>query len=125
MIHRILAADAATCGLMGLVLTAAPAGLSELLGLPRDLLLYAGLSLYPIALFMTILARQAQPWAFGVSLVVAGNLAWVAASAAVFAFTSPNMLGAAFMVLQAAVVGLFASLEHAHRPRRAAATAAA
>lgn len=123
MINRILAADAATCALMGLALTAAPGGFADLLGLPEPLLFTAGAALIPIALFMATLARQARPWAAGVALVVAGNLGWVAASAALFAFVTPNMLGTAFVVLQAAVVALFAAAEYSHRPRRAAAAA--
>lgn len=120
MINKVLAADAVTCTLMGVLLTCLAPGLAELLLLPESLLFYAGVALLPIALFMAVLSMQAVPSLAGVWLVIIGNAAWVAASVAVLALTAPNALGVAFVVLQAAVVAAMAAAEWATRPRRVA-----
>lgn len=118
-INRIILLDAATCAIMGVVLVAASAVLSTLLGLPENLLYYAGLVLLPIAAFMAIVARQSTPPSAGVWLIVIGNIAWVIASIAVLTIFSPNGLGSAFVLLQAAVVSIFALAEYTNRPRLA------
>jgi hypothetical protein len=110
-INKILDFDALTCAAMGVVLTSSATTLAPLLALPRDLLFYAGGVLFPIALFMAVLARQARPWVSGVWLVVLGNAAWVVGSLAVLVAAAPNALGAAFLVLQALVVALLALAE--------------
>lgn len=109
--NKILAFDALTCALMGVVLTLSAGALAPLLALPRDLLFYAGCVLLPIAIFMAVLARQDRPWAAGVWLVIAGNAAWVLASLAVLLLTDPNMLGAGFLAGQALVVAVLALAE--------------
>lgn len=110
-INKILAFDALTCALMGVVLTLSAGALAPLLALPHDLLFYAGCVLFPIAIFMAVLARQDQPWAIGVWLVILGNAAWVLASLAVLLLVAPNMLGAGFLVAQALVVAVLAFAE--------------
>lgn len=123
-INRILALDALTCGLMGIVLVVAGAQLSALLALPPDLLFYAGWLLLPIALFMAVLGRQATPWRAGVWLVILGNCAWVLASMVALLLAGPNMLGALFLGFQALVVAVLAMAEFkaaARRPLRKAA----
>ncbi|GGA62686.1 hypothetical protein [Pelagibacterium lentulum] len=122
-LKNILALDAATCALMGIALAAAAPTLSPLLTLPQDLLFYAGLLLLPIAGFMAILARQAQPWSTGVWLVILGNAAWVLASIVVLATTGPNMLGAVFLTFQAGVVAMLALAEFKAVARRRASIA--
>lgn len=110
-LNKILAFDALTCALMGILLLALAGWLSALLALPQDLLFYAGGLLLPIAAFMAVLSRQATPWAPGVWLVVIGNFAWVAASLAVLPLTSPNLLGTLFVLAQAVVVAALAVAE--------------
>ncbi|MEO4001764.1 hypothetical protein [Mesorhizobium sp. CAU 1732] len=110
-INKILAFDALTCALMAIVLALSAGALAPLLSLPRDLLFYAGCVLFPIAIFMAVLARQDRPWAAGVWLVIAGNAAWGLASLAVLLLTAPNMLGAGFLVAQALVVAVLALAE--------------
>lgn len=112
-LNKILALDALICALMGIVLVAFAGGLSVLLALPQDVLLYAGLLLFPVAAFMAVLSRQASPWTAGLWLVVLGNLGWVLASLAVLLLTTPNLLGIAFVLLQAVVVALLATVEFA------------
>ncbi|MGH0248871.1 hypothetical protein NKY46_23575 [Sinorhizobium meliloti] len=106
-INKILAFDALTCVLMGIVLTL----WATALALPRDLLFYAGCVLFPIAIFMAVLARQDRPRSAGVWLVIAGNAAWVLASLAVLLLADPNRWGVGFLVAQALIVALLALAE--------------
>ncbi|MDI6029380.1 hypothetical protein QBK99_24800 [Corticibacterium sp. UT-5YL-CI-8] len=124
-INKILAFDALTCALMGIVLALSATVLAPLLALPHDLLFYAGCLLFPIAIFMAVMARQGQPWAVGVWLVIAGNAAWVLASVAVLLLTAPNMLGGGFLVAQALVVALLALAEFKAVGQKTASVAAA
>ncbi|AKU98415.1 hypothetical protein AKJ09_05079 [Labilithrix luteola] len=111
-LRRVLAVDAATCAGMGALLTAATRPLAGLLGLPSDLLFWSGVSLFPIAVLMgRIATRPAMPRA-GVGFVIAGNVGWVVGSAVVLFATSPSALGYAFVLAQAAVVGILAELEY-------------
>ncbi|RWI72149.1 hypothetical protein [Mesorhizobium sp.] len=109
--NKILALDALTCALMGIVLMLSATTLAPLLSLPRDLLFYAGCLLVPIAIFMAVLARQSQPWGTGVWLVILGNAAWVLASLAALILTGPNTLGVGFLLAQALVVAVLALAE--------------
>lgn len=121
-LNRILALDALTCALMGIVLILSASALSSLLALPHGLLFFAGCALLPIAIFMAALSRQPSPWPAGVRLVVLGNAAWVLASLAVLVIADPNPLGAGFLLAQAVVVALLAMAEStaARRPARIA-----
>lgn len=110
-INKILAFDALTCTLMGIILTLSSATLAPLLALPQNLLFYAGCALFPIAIFMAVLACQSHPWGAGVWLVILGNAGWVLASLAVLIGTSPNALGVGFVIAQALVVALLALAE--------------
>lgn len=122
-LNKILALDAATCALMGLALVVSASPLSALLALPQDLLFYAGCLLFPIAVFMAVLARQPRPWTVGVRIVILGNAVWVLASLVVLLATGPNALGAGFLVAQALVVTLLALAEFNSLGRHAAGVA--
>jgi len=112
-LRRVLYADTATCIATGALLTLDAAPLSPLLGLPAALLLYSGLSLFPIAAFMLWVATRRDIPRPGAWLVVIGNAAWVIGSVAVLAGLSPTTLGYAFVIAQAVVVALLAELEYA------------
>jgi len=112
-LRRVLYADTATCIATGALLTLDAAPLSPLLGLPAALLLYSGLSLFPIAAFMLWVATRRDIPHPGAWLVVIGNAAWVIGSVAVLAGLSPTTLGYAFVIAQAVVVALLAELEYA------------
>jgi len=118
MINRLLAVDAATCVLMGAALLVATSGLAALLQLPHDLLFWSGLALFPIALCMALLSRQARPSTAGMWLVVLGNAAWVAGSLLVILVTRPNGLGVGFILLQGGVVSILTLLELNAMPSR-------
>lgn len=119
-LNRILALDALTCALMGVLLVLLAPMLAGLLGLPHDLLLYAGWLLFPIAAFMGVLAWQVAPPAAGVWLVVIGNVAWIVASLVVLVAAGPNFLGSVFLIVQAAVVAVLSLAEFAARSRQMA-----
>ncbi len=69
--------------------------LALLLALPHAALFNGGCLLFPIAIFMAVLARQSQPRVAGP--VIAGNVAWVLDSLAVLILTEPNTLGVGFL----------------------------
>ncbi len=122
-LQSILAFDAATCAVMGVLLVFASGAISGVTLIPSSLLFWAGLVLLPIAGFMVFFARAAiaPPWA--VQMIVLGNVFWVLGSVAlpVLGLFSPNAFGWIFILAQAAVVAIFAGIEWSARPRLAAA----
>ena len=126
-LRGLLGLDAVTCLAMGCLLLVAASLLAPPLGLPQDLLFYAGLVLLPIATFMLAVAVPPAPPAAGVFVVVAGNWLWVAASIALplFGLVSPTGLGYAFLGVQAVAVTVLALAEQRAMARMSASTAAA
>jgi hypothetical protein len=112
-LRPVLFADAATCLASGLLMSAGASLLSELLGLPRALLLESGLVLFPIAAFIAGVGARASGSSLAVAAVAAGNLAWVLGSLWVMAGGqfAPNLWGMIFVGAQALVVLGFAMLE--------------
>jgi hypothetical protein len=113
-LRTVLAVDAATCGVMGLVLIIGAGFIAGLTGLPAALLLYAGIALLPIAAFMAIVASRPTPPAAGVWLIVLGNIGWIAASVLLIlsGWVAPNALGHAFVLVQALIVAGLSWLEY-------------
>ena len=111
-VRRVLLLDAATCAGMGLALALLAAPLEPWLGLPAEVLLYAGIALLPIAAFMAWVASRERVPAAGVWLVILGNAAWVLGSLALFLAVSPTALGYAFVIAQALVVVALAEMEY-------------
>lgn len=109
----LLKLDAATCGVMGLVLVTGAAPLAGLTALPEGLLFWAGTLLCPIALFMlaSALCRPVPLWA--AVFIIAGNGLWVAASLALplAGLVAPNLLGWALLVVQAGAIMVLLVLE--------------
>jgi hypothetical protein len=89
------------------------APIAEVTQISAGLLFWAGASLIPIAAFMAISSRTTPVPGWAATLVVLGNLLWVAAS--IFLPTAgliaPNPLGGAFLVGQAGVVAILVKLE--------------
>ncbi|HEX8222728.1 MAG TPA: hypothetical protein VF605_02800 [Allosphingosinicella sp.] len=114
-LRRILALDAASCALLGLLLSLDAAALSPLFGLGERLLLGAGLLLLPLAAFIGWLATRPSPPRPLVWLVIVGNVAWTAESFLLIATESGRItaLGTAFVAGQAAAVLVVALLEYA------------
>lgn len=109
----VLFADAATCAACGLLLSSGGETLQNLLGLPANLMLYAGLSLFPFAGFLIYAATRKSVSKTAIWLIVAVNLIWTVDSFLLLAsgYVAPTAFGSAFVVLQALGVFVFAGLE--------------
>lgn len=106
-------ADAVISGATGLLMLAGAGLLAGLLGVPAPVMRYAGLMLLPFSAMVLYLARSPQLSAGGVRIVIALNVAWVAASILVLVagWIEPTTLGLAFVIFQAAVVAGFAEMQ--------------
>ncbi len=132
LLRTALRLDAAASGAMGALLALGAGPLAGPLGLPEPLLREAGLLLVPFAAAVAYLGRRAPVPRAAAAAVVAVNLGWVAASAALLALpaVAPSALGTAFVVAQALAVLGFAEaqwvgLRRGARAARAAGPAAA
>jgi len=110
-LRRVLALDALTCTAAGAVMALGAQPLSGWTGLPAPLLLGAGAILFPIAALFGWMSQRRQLAPGLVWLAVLGNAGWVLASLAVLPLTGPTPFGYAFVLAQAAVVAVLASLE--------------
>jgi hypothetical protein len=110
-LRAVLIADAATCVATGTLMSLGATALAGLTRLPETLLFGAGLSLFPIAAFIGLVASR--PSAAGVWIVILGNAGWVVGSLLVLApgGIAPNALGTAFVIVQAIAVAALAELE--------------
>lgn len=113
LLRRALFAD----GLVG-VATAAQLllladWLSNLLALPRELLIGAALVLLPLAAFLLWLSLRESMARAAVYTVIGLNALWVVLSLLVLlsGWFTPNLLGYAFVIVQAVVVLVFIELE--------------
>jgi hypothetical protein len=124
-LRRALLADAVVSGAMALLLTFGAGVLTSLLGLPETLLLESGLFLIAYAAFVGFLGSRAAMPKMLVLLVIVGNAAWTLASVSLLlsGTVSPNLLGVAFVVMQAIAVGVFAELQFIGLRKSAAAMA--
>lgn len=113
-LRRILQADAVLCVVSGLLLSGGSSLLGPLLNIPNSLLFYSGLILFPNALFIGVTAQRPSISRAAVWTIVAVNTIWVLESIAILllGWVTPNALGMIFIVFQALVVAIFASLEY-------------
>ena len=109
----VLLADAATCLACGLLLTAGRSFLPDLLGLPADLMSYAGVSLFPFAAFLIYAATRKSTSKTMIWATIGLNLLWTIDSFLILltGYVSPTTIGYIFIVCQAIGVLLFADLE--------------
>jgi hypothetical protein len=114
LLRRVLLTDAACSAGMGVALLTLAPTLAGLFNLPAGLVSEAGAVLLPFAAFVGYLATREQPARIGVWAVIALNIVWTVDSILLlFAdWVEPNALGYAFIIGQAAAVGLFAELEY-------------
>ena len=120
-----LLADAVASGATGLMMLAGADLLTGLLGLPVAVMREAGLLLVPYVAFVAFVGtRQAVPHG-AVKAIIALNVAWVAGSIGLLmsGTVAPTVLGYAFVIFQAVVVGVFAELQFIGLRRDQAATA--
>ena len=113
LLRLALIADAVASGATGLLMFAGAGLLTGLLGLPEELLRYAGLVLLPFAAFVAFIGTRGDIPRSAAGAIVVVNFAWVAASVAllVSGTVAPTMLGYAFVLAQALAVGVLAELQ--------------
>lgn len=110
-INRVMGFDALTCLGASVVMTFGAGPLAPLTGLPEQLLTFAGIALFPIALLFGTMALMASIPQALLWLAVIGNAAWVAASLAVMALFPATPFGYVFVGAQAGVVLVLTLLE--------------
>ena len=113
-LRRAIQADAVFSGVSALLLTFAGGALAPWLNLPEALLRETGLFLIAYAALVGWLGtRQSMPKPL-VVIVIAGNAAWTLASIALLfsGAVTPNLLGEAFVAIQAIPVGALAELQY-------------
>ncbi|WP_019172201.1 hypothetical protein [Pseudaminobacter salicylatoxidans] len=112
-LRNALLLDAVASGATALLAIVGAPLLAPLLGLPQDLLFWAGVVLVPFVAFLLITARRQAVARLALIDIIGINALWVAASLGllVSGFVSPNALGVAFVVVQAVAVALFAELQ--------------
>ena len=113
-LRRAIQADAIFSGVSALLLTVGAGALAPLLDLPEALLRETGLFLIAYAALVGWLGtRQSMPKAL-VVIVIAANAAWTFASIALLfsGAVTPNLLGEAFVAMQAIAVGALAELQY-------------
>ena len=114
LLRRAILADASFSGVAALLLTFGAGTLATLLNLPEELLRESGLFLIAYtALVGWLGVREAMPKAL-VVIVITGNAAWTIASISLLfsSAVTPNLLGEAFVAMQAIVTGVFAELQY-------------
>jgi len=113
-LRRVLLADAVVSGATGVLLALGGGLIESYTGLPLTLLRYAGLSLLPFAAIVGWLAARESIPAPAVWAVIAYNALWVIDSIALLlsGWAAPTALGYAFVIAQAAAVGLLAELQY-------------
>jgi hypothetical protein len=113
-LRRSILADAIFSGISALLLTFGGGALAPLLNLPEALLRETGLFLIPYATLVGWLGTRSSMPKVLVAIVIAGNAAWTLASVALLfsGAVTPNLLGDAFVVMQAIAVGAFAELQY-------------
>jgi hypothetical protein len=113
-LRRAILADAIFSGASAVLLTLGAGELAPWLSLPEALLRETGLFLIAYAALVGWLGtRQAMAKPL-VVIVIAGNAVWTLASISLLfsGAVTPNLLGEAFVVAQAIVVGTLAELQY-------------
>lgn len=112
-LRRALQIDAIFSGAAALMLVFGAGFLASLLNLPETFLRNTGLVLLAFTLGVGYLASREMMSKAAVWAVIAINAVWTIDSIVLLAsgWVSPNLLGQAFIVMQAVAVGVFAELE--------------
>lgn len=120
-----LLADAIASGATGLLMIAGAGLLEGLLGLPAALTREAGLLLVPYVAFVAWVGTRETISRPAVQGVIALNVLWVLGSAGLLmsGWVAPTLLGYAFVIAQAVVVGVLAELQFIGLRRTGAAMA--
>jgi hypothetical protein len=113
LLQNALLIDALASGATGVLLTAGSGFLVSILGLPRPLLLAAGVICLVWSVVLAVLARRERLERGTVWAVIGINSAWVIASIALLlpGWLAPTTLGLIFMIGQAVIVAGFVELQ--------------
>ena len=113
-LRYVLFADAATCTIMGLALTVGTSILTGLTELPADLMMYAGVGLFPFVALLVYLATRSEVSPAAIWTVVIINILWTVDSFLLLAsgWVTPSVFGYVFVAFQAVGVAGFALLEY-------------
>lgn len=112
-LRNVLLVDALASGVTAILLVTGASILEPLLGLPSQLLFWAGIALLPfVAMLVATARRQAMSRLVLIDLIGI-NVLWVIGSFAVLVSGSfaPSLLGMLFVITQALAVALFAELQ--------------
>lgn len=112
-LRRALAADALASGATGLMMAAGAGLLTSPLGLPEALIREAGVVLIPYTALVGFLASRPTISVPAAWAVAAFNAVWAVDSVLLLlsGYVTPTLLGTAFTLFQATVVGGFAILQ--------------
>lgn len=112
-LRRAIQADALVSGTMALLLVASAGVLAPLLNLPEAFLRSTGFVLMVYVALVGFLGTRSMMSKAAVWAVIAVNAVWTVDSIALLisGWVSPNLLGQAFIVMQAIAVGIFAELQ--------------
>ena len=111
-LRYVLWADAATCLAFGLLLTIGAGFLESLLGLPANLMFYAGVSLFPFTAFVLFTTTQKSISKTAIWIIICVNILWIIDSfLLLFLGYNINNLGSAIVILQALGVLIFTITE--------------
>jgi hypothetical protein len=112
-LRQVLIVDAVVSGAAGLLMAVGAPLLSPLLGLPANLLFWAGVALLPFVALLIAVARRGEASRLLLIDIIAINALWVAASFGllVSGAVAPTLLGYAFVIAQALTVALLAELQ--------------
>lgn len=112
-LRRTRLLDAVATGATGLTLLAGAGLLAEPLGLPATLLRGAGLLLVPFIGLVAWAALRPVPLAAASWAIIGCNAGWVSVSLALLVggWIAPTVLGTAFVIAQAVIVGVLAELQ--------------
>jgi hypothetical protein len=113
LLRYALIGDALASGATGLLLAGGAGLLTGLLGLPEQLMRYAGLFLLPYAAIVAYVGTREAVSRAAVWAIIAANALWVVESILllVSGWVSPTGLGVAFVAAQALVVAGFAEAQ--------------
>ena len=112
-LRYVLQADAVSCAACGVLQVAATGPMAQLMALPSALLLETGLFLLVYAAVVVFVGTRAPVPRAIVGLFIFGNLGWALACVLLLAggWVHPGGWGIAYVVLQAATVGVLAELQ--------------
>lgn len=124
-LRNALFADALVSGAAGIAMMLGAPLLAPFLGLPAELLFWAGVVLVPFVAMLIMIARRTTVSKLVLFDIIAINVLWVVGSLVllVSGVVEPNLLGIAFVAAQALTVAAFAELQFVGIRRATAAAA--